>query len=759
MTDVPDRRDQKQIIMKKTTGYAAAAAALAFAGCAGPGQEMFGDRPLSEVLDALTLEQKVNIVVGGVRGADNPPYPAPGMPVRGSDGVTANLASGRVKGASAYGYSVDSLGIPVVTYSDGPAGVRIDPVREGDTLTYYCTAFPTGSSLAASWDTAAVRAIASAIGNEAREYGVDVLLAPGINIQRNPLCGRNFEYYSEDPVLAGAIGSAYVDGVQSNNVGVSVKHFAVNNQETLRNGLDVSVSERAMREIYFRPFEYIVRNSSPWTIMSSYNKINGVLASENKWLLTDVLRGEWGYDGVVITDWWAEENGARQQAAGNDLLMPGSQHQYDEVFEGLENGTLTEAELDRNVANILRLTARTNAFAGYRYSDRPDLDAHAMTAREYGSAGMVLLENDGVLPLDAGVTVALFGNAAYDTFVGGTGSGNVNRRYKVNIDEGLEDTGYSLYEPVAAAYREYTVSKLAEMGGGNFWWMPDVPEMPLDGKSVSDALEKSDVAVFVLGRMAGEGTDRLLAEGDYYLDRTERENMSAIVRAAHSQGKKAVLLLNMGGMVDLEDCPRFDAVLHVWLPGQEAGHCAADVVSGKVNPSGRLPMTWVAEYDDYPSSGDFPLSDGSDRQVVYSEDIYVGYRHFEKSGIKPLYPFGYGLSYTSFGYDGLEIRRRGGTYTASLTVTNTGQTAGREVVQLYVSTPGTLEDRPLKELKAFCKTPVLRPGESCMADMSFLMDDLAVWKDGGWHVEKGEYKVYAGSSSSDIRLTGTFRVR
>lgn len=744
--------------MKQSHMLFAVLVCIFLTGCRHGNPEMYGDRPVSEILDALTLEQKVNLVVGTVRGTVNPPYPAPGMPVRKSEGPATNLSSGTVKGAAAYSYPVDSLGIPVVTYADGPAGVRIDPVREGDSHTYYCTAFPTGGSLAASWDTAAVRAVAAAIGNEAKEYGVDILLAPGINIQRNPLCGRNFEYYSEDPVLAGRIAAAYVDGVQSNNVGVSVKHFAVNNQETMRNGINVKVSERAMREIYLRAFEYVVRESSPWTVMSSYNKINGILASENRWLLTDLLRGEWGFDGAVVTDWWAEENGARQQSAGNDLLMPGSGHQYDEIVEGIKSGVLSEEQLDRNVANILKLTAKTNSFAGYERSDSPDLDGHARIAREYGSQGMVLLENDDrTLPLSDGCSIALFGTAAYDTFVGGTGSGNVNRKYKINIDEGLEEAGFVLSPSMSRTYRDYVSAEKARLGEGNFWWVPVIEELRLRESSVEKAVAESDVAVYVLGRMAGEGGDRQLVPGDYYLGECETANMNAVVGAAHKAGKKAVLLLNMGSIVDMKGCPDFDAVLHVWLPGQEAGRCVADVVSGKVNPSGKLPVTWAAGYEDYPSAADFPYSDGSDREVSYKEDIYVGYRYFDKKGIVPLYPFGYGMSYTDFTYGAMSVSRKDGLFTVELEVTNSGDVAGREAVQLYVSLPDTVADRPEKELKAFAKTPVLEPGGSCRVVMNFTEDDLAYYADGsGWTSAKGTYTVYAASSSADIRLQADF---
>lgn len=721
-------------------------------GCLQENDKMFGDRPLTEIIDALTLEQKVNIVVGGVRGADNPPFPAPGMPVRNSTGLTANLTSGKVKGAAAYGYAIDSLGLPVVTYADGPAGLRIDPFREGDSLTYFCTAFPTGSCLAASWDTSSVRNVAAAIGNEAKEYGVDILLAPGINIIRNPLCGRNFEYYSEDPLLTGLIAEAYVKGVQSNNVGVSVKHFAVNNQETLRNGINVHVSERAMREIYFKAFEHIVREAGPWTIMSSYNKINGILASENEWLLTDVLRDDWGYDGVVVTDWWAEENGARQQAAGNDLLMPGSQHQYDEIMSAIINGSLPEEILDRSVSRILELTSRTNAFSGYEYSSRPNLDGHAVIARDAGARGMVLLENDGVLPLSAGQRLALFGNAAYDTFVGGTGSGNVNRRYKVNIREGFSDAGYLLCETLSAAYMKYIEEEKARMGGENFWWVPEIEEMAVTPQQVDHYVRLSDVAVYVLGRMAGEGEDRELAKGDYYLGSRELSLMKNIVDTAHDQGKKAVLILNMGGMVDLENCPEFDAVLHAWMPGQEAGHAVADVVSGRVTPSGKLPFTWARNYSDYLSSSDFPLSDGSDRDVSYRDDIFVGYRGFDKTGTDVRYPFGYGLSYTEFTYDKMRVRKKKSGINVCLTVSNSGTCPGREVVQLYTSPVNPSADRPVKELRAFSLTPVLQPGESCEVRMRFDKNDMSVWENGRWMMKHGKYEILAASSAEDIRL-------
>ena len=352
--------------MNKNTikAMATVIAAMGMMACTSTGEQvmMFGDRTIDEVVDQLMQEQKVNLLIGVSRGPANPPEQAPGMPVRHSHEVVTSMAVGRVAGAAADGYGIDSLGIPSIVLADGPAGLRINPTRENDNDTYYCTAFPTGTSLAASWDVEGVQKVAEDMGNEVKEYGVDILLAPAINIHRNPLCGRNFEYYSEDPLLTGCIATAFVGGIQSNGVGTSVKHFAVNNQETMRNGIDAQVSERALREIYLKGFEMTVKKAKPWTIMSSYNKINGVLASENEWLLEDVLRKEWGFDGIVMTDWWAEENGARQEAAGNDLLMPGTQHQYDEVMAGLKEGTLTQKQLDRNVRRMLDVISRTPVF-------------------------------------------------------------------------------------------------------------------------------------------------------------------------------------------------------------------------------------------------------------------------------------------------------------------------------------------------------------------------------------------------------------
>lgn len=739
---------------------------LSLLSCSSTGiqEKMFGDRTMEEVVSKLTQNQKIDLLMGRSRGPANPPEGVPGMPERYSHEVITSMSVGRVVGAAADSHGIDTLGIPVLALADGPAGLRISPIRNFDNQTYYCTAFPTGTSLAASWDVEGVRKMAEDIGNEVKEYGVDILLAPGMNIQRNPLCGRNFEYYSEDPYLTGNIAAAYVQGIQKNGVGATIKHFAANNQETMRNGIDVQVSERALREIYLKGFEIAVKKAQPWCVMSSYNKINGTLASQNSWLLETVLRKEWGFDGVVMTDWWAEENGALQEAAGNDLLMPGTQHQYDEIKEGLKNGTLTEEQLNRNVCRMLDVIQRTPVFNHYTYSNKPDLAAHAQTARRQAAHGMVLLENKGqTLPLSKSTKVALFGNASYDTFVGGSGSGNVNRKYKVNIDEGLSECGFRLEERLARKYKNYLTKEKSKLPNETFWVVPDIKEMPVDAALIDNAVAGSDVAIVTIGRMAGEGDDRHLEKGDYMLSDTEQQMIQQVLKSCHKAGKRVVLLLNMGSIIDLGNygTERFDAIMHIWMPGQEAGNAVADVLSGKVSPSGKLPMTWACNYTDFPSAKNFPLSPGSDRAVRYAEDIFVGYRYFDAKHVKPLYPFGYGLSYTTFGYSNLKVNKCDDDFKVTVDVTNNGNHSGAEVVQLYVSAPKGNMPKPVKELRAFAKSKELAPGESQTLTMTFNRQDLASFdnKKEQWVCDSGTYTAYAAASSQDIRAIETFEVK
>lgn len=733
---------------------------------------------IEEVIKAMTLEEKVNFVVGTTRLYVVPPSPAPGMikrprpdvekikqivkerentAVRPTDAVVA-FSQGRVKGASGDVQPVKRLGITTMVLSDGPAGLRIDPTRPGDPNTYYCTAFPIGALLASSWDPQLVERVTTAMGQEVKEYGVDVVLAPAMNIERNPLCGRNFEYFSEDPLLSGKIGAAYIRGIQSNGVGVSMKHFAVNNQETYRNGVDVHLSMRALREIYLRGFEIAVKEGRPWTVMSSYNKINGVLASENRWLLHDVLRGEWGFDGFVMTDWWAEQNGARQIAAGNDMLMPGTQHQVDEIVNAVKSGEMDERYLDDAVRNILNILVKSPTFNRYDISNKPDLKGHALIGRQAAAESMVLLKNEGnTLPLAKG-RVALYGIDSYDILVGGTGSGNVNRAYKISLNEGLSEQGYRLDKSVAAMYKAYIDAEKAKLPKDNFWTVPVIAEKAISTTEAAQAAKKNDIAVLTIGRMAGEGGDRKLEKGDWYLTDTEAGNLRVLCEAFHQAGKKVVVVMNMGGAIDMagwNDEP--DAILHSFMGGQEAGHAVADVLSGKVNPSGKLTFTIAKEYNDYCSATNFPSTDGVDGQVDYREGVLVGYRWFDTKKIAPLYPFGYGLSYTQFDYSNMTVTPVAEGYDVVVTVKNTGRRAGREVAELYVHAPGKATMRADQELKGFAKTKLLRPGQSETLHIAVKADDLRWFDDyeNKWKLEPGCYELRIGASSKDVRTTKT----
>ncbi|MBO4635088.1 MAG: glycoside hydrolase family 3 protein [Bacteroidales bacterium] len=711
-----------------------------------------GKSSLDRVVGAMTVEEKVRTVVGTYTLPATPPPVAPGVNNRADyPGAGENTAISRnqVPGAAGDGYAVPRLGIPAVVYADGPAGLRIDPRREGVERTYFCTAFPTGSLLASAWDPEVVEEVGAAIGDEVHRYGVDVLLAPGMNLQRNPLTGRNFEYYSEDPLLSGTTAAAYVNGVQSQGVGTSVKHFAANNQELYRNGINEIISERALRELYLRGFELAVKESQPWTVMSSYNKINGTYASENRWLLTDVLRDDWGYEGMVMTDWFGADDPVLQMKAGNDLLMPGTPNQIDELLAAVESGALPMEVLDLNVKRILAMAGKTPRVKGYAYKDDPDLEGHAAISRQIAREGMVLLHNNGVLPLQAGRKVALLGTYAYDTQPGGSGSGYVNRAYKVTLDKGLEAAGFPLVESLADAYRKHIAYEKSQLPEEYFWVVPTVSEMPVSDAQLRAAAFETDLALVTLGRMSGEGGDRTATEGDYFLTAQEKQLLSQ----ARKYFKQVVVVLNIGAPVELTGVPALsDAILLAWLPGQEAGHAVADILSGAVSPSGKLPVTLAARYADIPSARNFGVSEGEINVVRYEEDLMVGYRYFTTAGVKPLYPFGFGLSYTSFQYSDF----RAEDDVVRLTVTNTGSFPGREVVQIYVEKPALSAGRPVRELCAYAKTATLSPGESQELFIPLKrtsLDPLAQWTPDGWTVAPGTYRLHAAASSEDLRLT------
>ena len=752
--------------MKKQLSIAMASILLA--SCASTELKLREDN-IDEIVAAMTLEEKAQLIIGvGMPGVDVD------KPVIGStDG-------GKVPGAAGYTAAIERLGIPAIALCDGPAGLRIQPTREGDEATYYCTHFPIGTLLSSTWDVDLVRSVGQAMGEEVLEYGADVLLAPALNIHRNPLCGRNFEYYSEDPVVAGKIAGAYVAGVQDKGVGTSVKHFAFNNQETNRMHNNALLSPRAIREIYLKGFEIAIKEADPWTVMSSYNYFNGQYTSESEDLLTSVLRDEWGYKGTVMTDWFGGADGAAQVVAGNDMLQPGRQAQYNDIVEAVNNGSLDIALVNRNVKRILELVVKSPTFKGYKYSNKPDLKAHAAVTRQSATEGMVLLENNGALPLKDVKKVAVFGNTAYTWIAGGTGSGDVNRAYTVNLLDGLKNAGFEANEDLKATYEKWFEDENKRNEAANAErakaWLPKLlpGEMNVDPAVLAEQAKTQDVALIAIGRISGEGSDRPVA--DFELNDAEKALIKNVTAAFHAVGKKAIVILNIGGVIESASWKNIpDAVLCAWQGGQEGGNSVADVISGKANPSGKLPMTWPVNFTDHKSSANFPINKGIIQSesipapatevkdvdyTIYEEGIYVGYRWFDTQNLAVSYPFGYGLSYTTFTYAAEDVKAEGETYTVNVTVTNNGEVAGKEVVELYVTAPQGSLDKPAQELKAFAKTPVIEPGKSAKVTLTVKAEDLASYNEetSSWEVEAGTYTFKVGASSRDIRATSTAEV-
>lgn len=710
----------------------------------------------SKIINAMTVQEKARLIMGlgmNVPGfSDNmlPPDTIKAYnPVDGSAGVT---------------YAIPRLGIPAIVLADGPAGLRITPTRKDDKATYYCTAFPIGTLLASTWDETTIKKVGNAIGNEVKEYGADVLLAPALNIHRNPLGGRNFEYYSEDPLVAGKSAAAYINGVQENGVGTSIKHFAANNHESNRMQINVEVDQRALREIYLRGFEIATAASKPWTLMSSYNKINGTYTSQNYDLITTILQKEWNYKGLVMTDWFAGDDGAAQMNAGNHMIMPGTKMQYNQILDGITNGSLKMSMLDANVDKVLDLILRSPTFKHYKYSNKPDLAANAMVAKDAAADGFVLLKNEkNTLPLKAGaVKMALFGNSAYRTITGGTGSGDVHKAYGISIAEGLGKS-YILNKELQWQYINYLDEADKKIKKPAMEFMPkELPaEKIITTAEAAELATNTDIAILTIGRTSGEFVDRKL-DNDFYLTQTEKANLKMISDAFHAKNKPLIVLLNIGGVIEMKSWQDMaDAILLVWQPGQEAGNAVKDVMSGAVNPSGKLATTFPADYADAASAKGFPGTPARmPTAVKYTEGIYVGYRYFEKNKVPVVYPFGYGLSYTDFSYSNVKLSSN--TFTNELTVTaditNTGKTAGREVVELYLSAPAEKLDKPVKELKGFVKTDLLQPGKKQTETFIISKRDLASFDEAqsAWVAEKGDYKIQIGSSSASIKLNASF---
>lgn len=729
---------------------------------------------IEEVIKAMTLEEKAQLLVGG-----------------GNDGFVGSGAmlghqKKFVPGAAGTTVAIPRLGIPATVQCDGPAGVHIDAHREGDSRNYYATGFPVGTCLASTWNTDLVRKVGEAIGNETLEYGCDVVLGPGMNLHRNPLCGRNFEYYSEDPVVTGLIGTAFVLGVQSQGVGVSAKHFAVNSQESDRTRVDERLSQRALRELYLKGFEMMVRKSNPWTIMSAYNKVNGVYAQGNKDLLTNILRNDWGYKGIVETDWIGKREDLpveQEVAAGNDLMMPGYPAQVKDIVNAVKSGKLDVNDVDRNVRRILEYIVKTPRFKGYKYSGEPDLKAHAAITRQSSTEGMVLLKNNAALPIRGLKTVALFGVNSYDFMSGGLGSGAVNVGYSVDMVTGLKNIGVATTPQLTEIYQnyvKYAKAKLKADKNPMMWFLnqgqPKLDEIDITERCVANEEPKADAAIITIGRQAGEGMDRQI-NGEFNLSKTEQDMIFRVSDAFHAKGKKVIVIINSGSVMETASWrDRVDAILVAWQPGIEGGNSVADILTGKVNPSGKLTMTWPIAATDHPSTANFAKEydmytyknmegwgKGNIPGVDFSnheEDIYVGYRYFDTFKKDVAYPFGFGLSYTTFEMGKPSVKANGKNIEVSVTVKNTGKVAGKQVAQVYVTAPKGAYEKPAKELKTFGKTRELKPGESQTLKMTLEKRDLASFDEANsqWKVDAGNYLFQVGTDVESIKGTATLKV-
>lgn len=726
---------------------------------------------IDEVVKAMTLEEKCHLVLGcGMHFNDEAKFP----------------------GTAGSSFGITRLGIPETYCADSQQGLRMQDHRLWDHRDYFPTDFVASMTLASTWDREAAFKVGQGIGNEVREFGLDWILSPSMNLIRNVLCGRNHEYYSEDPFLSGTIAAGYVNGVQSEGTAACPKHFVANNQETNRSNNISQVSQRALRELYLKAFEIMIKESNPWTIMTSYNKLNGPYAVQNRDLLTTIVRDEWGWKGMYVSDWGGGDNAVAAMQAGNDMLQPGTDKQYEAILTAAKDGSLKMSDLDANVKRILEYVVKTHNFKAYNYSNEPNLKAHAKVVREVGADGIVLLKNDkAILPL-TGKKVALFGCTSYDWISGGSGFGGTSiGHYTVSLIEGLRSAGYEVYKPLIDIYSQHLAAeekRLFPNGRPPFSLTPPAraEEKQLSAEEMAAAIDGSDVAIITIGRKSGEAADR--PESDFYLKEGEKQLIKAVSEAYHAKGKKVVVLLDICSPIDVASWQdQVDALVCTWQGGQESGFSVADVLSGKVNPSGKLPMTFQIKYGDAYADKNFPANVddktlgamfmwGADKEAAakerqpqkdidytnYEEDIYVGYRYFDSFGKPVAYPFGFGLSYTTFEYDDMEIEEENGVYTVKVDVKNTGNRAGRNVVELFVAAPNSKKlNKPKKELRNYAKTKLLQPGEEETITMKVSTFDLASFneKTSAWKTDAGVYTFMICSSANDVETKATAKVK
>mgnify|MGYP004653048731 FL=1 len=631
-----------------------------------------------------------------------------------------------------YTYGVPRLGIPRLSMADGPHGVRkqIDGGDNGVSKSEPATAFPTAACVASSWNPENAEKIGRAIGEECRYYGVNILLGPGVNVKRNPLCGRNFEYYSEDPLLAGKFGAAFIRGVQENGVSACLKHFALNNQENFRFVGNSVADDRAMREIYLKAFEIAVKEGKPGAVMTAYNRIRGTFASENAWLLTDLLRGEWGFDGIVMSDWGGTHDRIAGVRAGEDLEMPGDTAVHlKKVFDALEDGTLAQEDAEACVSRILEATTR---LCTVEKTENFDIDAHAALAADVAADSAVLMKNDGLLPLNPKEKICVIGELFSAMRYQGAGSSMISPTKVITHKDAFDARGIA-YEYA----RGYSAG--AEKA---------------EGDPIAEALTLAkgcDTVLLYLGL-----TDLAESEGADREHMRLPEDQLRLTRALIGAGKKIVVVLSGGSPVELPFASEVSAILNLYLPGQCGGEAGARLIFGETNPSGKLSETWYASYSDVPYGEEYSKKTNE----LYKESIFVGYRYTESAGVAPAFPFGHGLSYTEFSYRNLHVSQENDRVNVTFDLCNTGTRQGAEVVQLYVkNNADSAVFKAKRELRAFAKVR-LDAKEETRVSLSFPLSDLAFWDPSAnrFVTEDGRYTAEIGASSSDIRLSHPFEV-
>ncbi len=642
------------------------------------------------------------------------------------------------KGASGGTYAIERLGVPSVTVNDGPAGLRYD------TTVWY----PSVINVSSSWDADLAAKIGTAMGKDSLVKGIDVILAPGMNIQKNVLGGRNFEYSSEDPILTAYIATAYTEGIQSTGVGVSLKHFAANNQEFARGSISANVTERALREIYLKAFGMTVRDADPYTIMSSYNLINGTRVACSYDLLTTYLRGERGFGGMVMSDWGSGGTVVEKVNAGNDINMPGNEDDPALIIAAIEDGTLHMDMLDTACKNVLGLVVRSPIFTQPERSERIAFTDHGNLAAEAAAQTMVLLKNENAaLPLTEQKTLAVFGNGAFATVYGGAGSGSVSARKTVSIADGLNSSSaFNVYQYAAHPFRKAKAHSALD---------PTL-DIPVSAEYAAECADNADAAVIVISRGSSEGEDRADMDGDFALNQTEREMIERVSAAFGAKGKRVIVLLNTGSPIEMLSWQDMaDAVLWTGYAGERTGTAVAEVLCGNVNPSAKTTISWPVDCFHTPAGKYYP---GTTSDTVYFEDIYVGYRYYTTFGVDVAYPFGHGLSYTTFTYSDFDVQKQAdGTLLATCLVTNSGQVAGREIVQIYLSKPETVMEQSALELAGFAKTALLAPGQSESVGIVITADALESYDTKGsrYIIDGGEYTFSLAASAADVKATKT----